>query len=214
MSIQDADFYTFAHNFGYTHEPIHKTMRTIQTNTLREVELLVKELMNKQWDFEDLYGGPRSLNIVKDMGCKFKWDNAKLRFGSWQHRRLHAFADDEYTLTLSKPLCSVNLDKIQTQIKDTILHEIAHALVHMVNPHDKNVHGLLWQHIARQIGCSGNIYYSGENIKAVKAKYTLICPTCGKETSMYKRPKRSRSCGACSGGRYNEQHKLIVRQNY
>ena len=99
---------------------------------------------------------------------------------------------------------------------DTLLHEIAHALVGHKHGHDA-----VWRRKALQIGCNGKRCYSedsfkeeGKELLVKQSKYTLTCPTCKKQSAMHKRPKVNRSCSNCSNGRYNPIHKLEVTQNY
>jgi len=51
------------------------------------------------------------------VGWKFKWDRATRRFGCCHHQRK--------IISLSLPLTRLNPE---TQVRDTLLHEIAHAL--------------------------------------------------------------------------------------
>ena len=68
------------------------------------------------------------------------YDNAKRRAG------ICRFA--EQTLGLSAPLTAVHSED---DVRDTILHEIAHALVGPAHGHDAT-----WRAMARRIGCSGS----------------------------------------------------------
>jgi len=68
-------------------------------------------------------------------GWKFRWDRATRRFGSCHHTRR--------TISLSLPLVRLNSE---SQVRDTMLHEIAHALT----PGDG--HGRRWKDKCRQIG--------------------------------------------------------------
>lgn len=121
---------------------------------------------------------------------KFKWDNAKRRFGCCDHYNK--------TITLSKIL---SLQRTYEQINDTILHEIAHALVGPNHGHDK-----VWKQKAIEIGCNGE--RCGEEIK-IKGKYTLICDHCGRENPMFRKPKLSYSCGRCCTSRkYDPKFKM------
>ena len=82
-----------------------------------EVEAHAKRLMRKEYKVEA--NGKVHYLTPNRMGYRFKFDNAKRRFGqcSYTNKRI----------SLSKPLSSNNLDNF-FQINDTILHEIAHAL--------------------------------------------------------------------------------------
>ena len=79
-----------------------------------------------------------------------------------------------------------NADK--DQINDTILHEIAHALVGPGNGHN-----LKWKKKAKEIGCTGKIYHENEFatpkwikyceqgcwwVKCYRRKNNLICKKC------------------------------------
>lgn len=68
-------------------------------------------------------------------GWSFRFDHARRRFGSCRYR--------ERVITLSRPLVLLNgVD----EVRDTILHEIAHALT----PGDG--HGGKWKSACRRIG--------------------------------------------------------------
>ena len=139
-------------------------------------------------------------------GWRFEFDNARRRAGVCKHR--------SKIIGLSKYLLPHMKDD---KVEDTILHEIAHALVGCHHGHDR-----VWQRQAIAIGCNGARCYNAEtefhagatDQLAAQSKYTLTCPTCGKKSALHRRPKRDRSCGTCSGGTYNPQHKMIVTQNY
>ena len=66
--------------------------------------------------------------LIKQYGIKhtFKFDNAKNRFGQCH--------DGNMTISLSKPLTLVNTEE---KVKETILHEIAHAIVGCYHGHNK-----------------------------------------------------------------------------
>lgn len=138
-------------------------------------------------------------------GWRFEFDNARRRAGVCKY--------NSKTIGLSKYLLPHMNEEM---IKDTILHEIAHALVGHRHGHDR-----VWQRQAMAIGCNGKRCYNPqkelanyEETLAVQSKYTYTCPTCGKKSPAHRSPKRSKSCGKCSHGVYNEKHKLIVTQNY
>jgi len=74
------------------------------------------------------------------------------------------------------------------EIKDTILHEIAHGLVG-----GKHGHDLMWKQKAIEIGCNGERLYHGE--AHVKPKYMGTCPNCGKRILRHRR--KAISCSIC-----------------
>ena len=102
-------------------------------------------------------------------------------------------------------------------IKDTILHEIAHALT----PGHK--HDYVWMRKCIEIGakpdrlgCADNFKNGKEDeleFKKVTSKYTLTCPTCGHTAYVNRMPKREYSCSKHGKG-YNPIHKMVITQNY
>mgnify|MGYP006269758801 CR=1 FL=1 len=120
-----------------------------------------------------------------DSGWHFEFDNAKRRFG----------------------VCNFRYKRIG--IKNTILHEIAHALVGRNHGHD-----WVWRAKAIEIGCDGHRCYNSQVVATPKSKYEAVCKGCGTTHKKHKRPTRSSSCGKCSGGRYNEKFKLEWKVNY
>jgi predicted SprT family Zn-dependent metalloprotease len=143
-------------------------------------------------------------------GWGFEFDNSRKRLGVCKYDRFGGVAG---TIGLSKYL----LPHVKNaKIKDTILHEIAHAIAgHAAG------HGPKWQRIARQIGCDAKRCYNvsafraGAREKILKqSKYNLVCPECGHKSAMARRPKRNRSCGFCNPHGYDEKFKMQLVQNY
>lgn len=103
-------------------------------------------------------------------------------------------------------------------IKDTIIHEIAHALTRGHN------HDNVWKAKCIELGGNGQRLggadkykdgFTGQNIVQQKlAKYTMVCPCCGKKSYKNRKPTKTMSCGICCPSRYNENYKLILIQNY
>lgn len=131
---------------------------------------------------------------------KFLWDKASSRFGCCKFRTK--------TITMSAALTSLNDEE---HVINTILHEIAHALV---GPH--NGHGVTWRRKAIQIGCTGQRYYSPEVVKPLPA-YKVTCNNCGKVTHRARKQKTV-ACGNCckayNNGRWSKEFVLTyVRVN-
>ena len=82
----------------------------------------------------------------------FRFDNANKRFGCCRY--------GDRTITLSRNLTEVNA---LTEVKNTILHEIAHALAGRAAGH-----GPTWQAIARRIGSDGKRCYSNATVQPSK----------------------------------------------
>lgn len=95
-------------------------------------------------------------------GWRFEFDNARRRFG------LTSFQSK--TISLSQFLTAVNSYE---KVKNTILHEIAHALV------GKGVgHSSEWRATAFSIGCDGKRCYGSETISLARP-YQAVCSKCG-----------------------------------
>jgi predicted SprT family Zn-dependent metalloprotease len=126
-----------------------------------------------------------AFELMIDFGLyywKFKFDNAKMRFGCC----------DEYTKTisLSEHLVLINDEVV---VRNVILHEIAHALVGC-----KNKHNHIFQQKAHNIGCEYTTRYCYEDINTVPKNIVATCPKCGNEVRKYRIPSRQKSCGKCS----------------
>lgn len=177
--------------------------------TLNDVKKLAEELMAKKFTFST-YFGVYTLS-ANELGYRFEFDSAKRRFGAcWYVAK---------KITLSMPLCKENLDKLDTQIEDTMLHELAHAFcIHVYGIKEGKGHGYNWQHIAKQIGCNGERCYKSSEVNKPKSKYTLVCDSCGKETPKYKKVTRKYACAKCSNEHnittYTERFKLRLVTNY
>ena len=74
------------------------------------------------------------------------------------------------------------------EVTDTILHEIAHALVGPKHGHDA-----VWKAAAQQIGCSGRVTHE---IDFSTARWILTCTTCGWRVPRMRR-QRGLVCKEC-----------------
>jgi predicted SprT family Zn-dependent metalloprotease len=93
-------------------------------------------------------------------------------------------------------------------ITDTILHEIAHALVDAKHNHDKT-----WKEKCIEIGARPEKY--AWNVIMPPGKYTGRCPACSHEVQFYSRVRKSKACTKCCvDGKYDEKYKLVITQNY
>ena len=170
-------------------------MKTLRN--LNHVELIATLFLQKDYIVNGV-----TLNIAKE-GYTFKFDKASRRFGRASYRNK--------TISLSRPICEANLNNAG-EIINTILHEVAHILEYL--RHRTTGHGYAWQSIARSIGCDGERYYNSSTVIQPESKYSLVCPGCSKKVAIFRKPKRSRSCGICCPGRYNEKFKMKLVQNY
>lgn len=102
----------------------------------------------------------------------FRWDHAKTRFGqcNYTHR----------TIQLSKPLTATNTE---SEVLDTILHEIAHALT------PGHGHDAVWSRKATELGANGQ--RCSKQTKGISYKYAGWCRDCGQLISVAHRRSRA-----------------------
>ncbi len=128
-------------------------------------------------------------------------DNARRRFGMCQFDKKH--------ISLSRPLCELNSS---AEVKDTILHEVAHALAwerHGVNcGHDDR-----WKSICVEIGARPHACYDDEVIQPA-APWVLVNRDSGEVYRSYmKRPNRDWSSLWIRGRKDETLGKLEIRAN-
>lgn len=129
----------------------------------------------------------------------FQFDHAKRRLG--QCRR------GDMIISLSIHYVTNNNPEL---IRDTILHEIAHALT------PGHMHDHVWKSIAYKIGVrhfskAGMITYTTPLV-------TYECPNCHKEIGFYRHIKmnRERACGTCcekyNNGRFSKDYVIQLKR--
>ena len=87
---------------------------------------------------------------------------------------MHFGGKKGYCISLSRKLVEINNE---SQVLDTILHEIAHAMDY--EERGDTDHGTNWKRIAIEIGCNGERCYDLSEVKQPKMKYTTECGNCG-----------------------------------
>jgi predicted SprT family Zn-dependent metalloprotease len=113
-------------------------------------------------------------------GWRLVFDNAKTRAGICR-----AVPKE---IGLSRVLTALHSE---AEVTDTILHEIAHALVGPAHGHDA-----VWRAKALDIGCSAKRCLSSSAPKPV-GPWVGTCPS-GHRTTRHRQPTRVQSCGQCS----------------
>lgn len=100
---------------------------------------------------------------------------------------------DRRQIGLSGPLTARMEEDV---VRDTILHEIAHALVGPRHGHDA-----VWKRQARALGCSAERRLDSD-IPRTLAAWEGICAA-GHTVHRHRQPMRVLSCGRCSRGRFS-----------
>ena len=111
-------------------------------------------------------------------GWSFQFDTAQKRAGSC--------AFNTKVISLSRLYC---LKASDAQVRDTVLHEIAHALAGPKHNHDAT-----WKRIARSIGCTADRCHV---LDFAPAKYISSCSRCGWHQKKNRRLRGGvcRTCG-------------------
>jgi predicted SprT family Zn-dependent metalloprotease len=138
-----------------------------------------------------------SKHDLTSKGWRFEFDTAKRRFGCCNYRYKR--------ITLSKALVLVN---DEARVKNTILHEIAHALVGGGHGHDG-----VWRRKAIEIGCDGNRCYTTKNTVVPESKYVAVCKTCGHTHRKHRATKTITACGICCKGKFQKEYILEFKLN-
>jgi hypothetical protein len=112
-------------------------------------------------------------------GWRLEFDRAKRRAGICRH--------GERVIGLSAPITRLHPE---TEVRDTLLHEIAHALA---GP--RAGHGPVWVATARRIGCSAERCVP-EDAPAVPGSWVGVCPR-GHSVDRHRRPERVLLCTLC-----------------
>jgi predicted SprT family Zn-dependent metalloprotease len=149
-------------------------------------------------------------NIMDTYGLS-EWD-----FKFCNGKQLHGKANlTQKIISISK--IHAQYEQNNKAIKDTILHEIAHALDY--NTRGFSNHDVQWKKIARMIGCVPSSRGYGISTLPFSSKelckFIGTCPNCSK---IYYRNRRKKvACGICckkySHGRYSKKYELIYHDN-
>lgn len=116
-------------------------------------------------------------------GWRLGFDRARVRAGACHHA--------DRRITLSPYLTRAHAPE---QVRETLLHEIAHALVGPRHGHDA-----VWRARAREIGASGERCYDAGEQPVVPGRWQGRCAA-GHVVHRHRRPTRVLVCTRCRGG--------------
>lgn len=128
-------------------------------------------------------------------GWSFDWNNRKRAFGVCNYTKKTIFLSKALTPSL----------KVEA-VTNTILHEIAHALVGRSHGHDN-----VWRRKALEIGCNGQ--RCSNHVVDIQSKYEAECVCCGHKHKAHRQPKRTSWC-RCTNRRFKQEEALKFVQNY
>jgi predicted SprT family Zn-dependent metalloprotease len=121
---------------------------------------------------------------------QFQYDNSVRRFGVCKYN----IYNQSGVIGLSRKLVAVNDEE---QVRDTILHEIAHALTR------GHGHDAVWKAKCVEIGAKPERCYSSKDTNMAEMRYQAICGGCGRKHQKtrikYKEAKRSCKCQSHKG---------------
>ena len=127
-------------------------------------------------------------------GWTFQFDRAKNRFGQCRYRTR--------TISLSGPLTDLN---DEAEVNDTILHEIAHALVGRGKGH-----GPEWRAMAVEVGARPERCFSADDVEMPDHRWHGMCDVHGVVAKRHRLAASARrfACGHCCRGTYDKQYQL------
>lgn len=128
-----------------------------------------------------------------DAGWTFRFDRARRRFGVCRF--------GPRIISLSRTLVELNPE---TECRDTVLHEIAHALA---GP--SAGHGPKWKAMCLRVGADPRRCYDHTSVTEPDPRFAAECPACGHRIGFHRRPSRRRACASCcrthANGAYDER---------
>ena len=126
----------------------------------------------------------------------FQWDRAKRRAGRCSYSRR--------IISLSWYYVQNNPEE---DVRNTILHEIAHALAGSTVGH-----GPLWKLWAHRVGAKPERCY-GEHVVMPKGQYQAECPSCQQTFHRHRRPRRGSMFYCLKCGPVNGKIEYMLRES-
>ena len=131
---------------------------------------------------------------------KFEWDKRKTRFGVCVYAKR--------TISISWSLAKINTVE---RFTNTMLHEIAHALVGSGCGHN-----FTWRQTAERIGAQPKRCIDRNDVTPIPYNYVYVCNKCNSEIGTYKRLRKVSACKKCcdayNNGRYTTDYLFVLKQ--
>lgn len=132
----------------------------------------------------------------------FRWQNKKRSLGTCSYNRKE--------IRLSRWYVELN---DMADVKDTILHEIAHALSYERYGSRGIGHGVLWKKVCREIGAIPRSC-SKSNLNRPKNHYKYVDTCCGLTFRRHRLRKNTKySCPKCHVGLFVSEKKKIAHRS-
>jgi len=129
-------------------------------------------------------------------GWHFRFDRAIKRFGYCHEGRK--------LISMSASMVLLNVEK---EVENTILHEVAHALVGC-----RWGHCAAWAGMAAKLGARPEACWKASDGIRCRYRWEALCPGCKEVRDRRMRPPpRIQSCSKCSGGKFNPEFRLQWR---
>lgn len=130
---------------------------------------------------------------------KFRWQNKKVSLGTCSYQKKE--------IRLSKWYVELN---DEAEVRDTILHEIAHALSYERHGSKGIGHGRLWKSICREIGATPRACSKGK-LNKPQNHYKYVDTCCGVTYRMHRLRRNARySCPKCRVGLFTSKKEKIA----
>ncbi len=130
------------------------------------------------------------------VGWQFGWMNEKTVNGRCYY--------NIKTIKLSRHLTPLRTPEA---VRQTIMHEICHALTGPGHGHDA-----VWKAKMRSFGLPADRCSQDTVDRSSISNWEGKCPGCGKVTHMIRKPRVDRSCGKCGGPKFNRNFMLTWRR--
>lgn len=160
----------------------------------------------------DLMAEHLAEQVDGDPARYFRWSNAVKQAGSASFaakriRRAGRWVTDPSSVTWHNLSLSRKLVALwpEDEVRDVILHEIAHVLVGPQHGHD-----VVWKAACRRVGAKPERTYEG-TLPSIDLPWVATCPSCGHVAQRTRplKPGAHQSCRSCSGRRYDPAYELV-----